>query len=48
MFKTINWNTGSAAARYRLKKNKKIKKKERAQARKRQGGWALKPASVQA
>ena len=31
----ITWNTGSAAARYRLKKNKKIKKKVRAQARKR-------------
>ena len=29
------WNTGSAAARYRLKKNKKIKKRVRAQARKR-------------
>ena len=31
----ITWNTGSAAARYRLKKNKKIKKRVRAQARKR-------------
>ena len=25
MYKTVNWNTGSAAARYRLKNKKKIK-----------------------
>ena len=35
MYKTVNWNTGAAAMRFRLKKNKKIKKKVRAQARKR-------------
>jgi len=29
------WNTGAAAMRFRLKKNKKIKKRVRAQARKR-------------
>ena len=38
MFKTITWNTASAAERWRfnqkLKKNKKIKKRVRAQARK--------------
>jgi hypothetical protein len=27
MYKTVNWNTGSAAARYRLK-NKKNKKRQ--------------------
>ena len=26
MYKNVNWNTGSAAARFRLKKNKKLKK----------------------
>jgi hypothetical protein len=31
----IAWNTGAAAARFRFKKNKKIKKKVRAQASKR-------------
>jgi len=31
----ISWNTGAAAMRFRLKKNKKIKKRVRAQARKR-------------
>jgi hypothetical protein len=34
MYKTVNWNTGSAAARYRLK-NKKNKKPQ-ATSRKRQ------------
>ena len=28
MFKTIKWNTGSAAARFRLKNKKKIKLKK--------------------
>jgi len=26
MYKNVTWNTGSAAARFRLKKNKKLKK----------------------
>jgi len=30
MFKTIKWNTGSAAARFRLKNKKKIKQKNKA------------------
>ena len=38
MFKTVTWNTASAAERWRfnqkLKKNKKIKKRVRAQASK--------------
>ena len=38
MFKTVTWNTASAAERWRfnlkLKKNKKIKKRVSAQARK--------------
>ena len=29
MFKTIKWNTGSAAARFRLKNKKKIKQKNK-------------------
>jgi hypothetical protein len=28
MFKTVKWNTGSAAARFRLKNKKKIKLKK--------------------
>jgi len=39
MYKTVTWNTGGAAARFRLKKNKKNKK-----VRKRAGG----PGRVQA
>jgi len=34
MYKTVSWKTGAAAARFRAK-NKKIKKRVRAQARKR-------------
>jgi len=41
MYKTITWNTGSAAARFRLKKNKKIKKVSK----RASGGWARKCSS---
>jgi len=37
MFKTIAWNTGTAAMRFRLKKNKKKNKATSSQALKRVG-----------
>jgi len=37
MYKTVTWNTGSAAARFRLKKNKKKNKATSSQAFKRVG-----------
>jgi len=43
----ISWNTGAAAMRFRLK-NKKIKKKVSAQARKRSSSREGGPASLQA
>jgi hypothetical protein len=46
MYKNITWNTALAAERWRfnqkLKKNKKIKKRVRAQARKRSSLTGLK------
>jgi len=44
----IAWNTGAAAMRFRLKKNKKIKKRVSAQARKRSSSREGGPASLQA
>ena len=43
IYKTVNWKTGPARARYNLelKKNKKIKKKVRAQASKRSSAKVL-------
>jgi len=45
MYKTVAWNTGSAAARFRFKKNKKKTKAPSSQAPKRVGPPNKEPGS---